>query len=461
MMAGVLLILMGLARLGQVIRFIPYPVTVGFTSGIALIIALGQFRDAFGLRMETVPAQFFEKVAAYGDAIGTVSPLAVALVVVTILTMRLWPRVTPHVPGPLVALLLTTAAVALFDMPVETIGSRFGQVAASIPPPRLPRVDLETLRALVSPAIAIALLAGIESLLSAVVADGMTGRRHRSNAELIAQGAANLASPLFGGIPATGAIARTATNVRSGGRTPIAGMVHAATLLLILLVAGRWSELIPMATLAGILLVVAYDMSEWRLFIRLFRGPRSDVLVLLATFLLTVLVDLTVAIQVGVVLAALLLMRRMADVTHVRVITDMLEEEEVDGATSEPLPKGVEAYAISGTFFFGAAHKFSSTLGVGERQPRVVILDMSDVLAVDATALRALDEVRARFRRQGTALILSGTHAQPLVAMERFGLIDSIGSHRMTGTVSEAVELARRLAGTERARRGAPAADGP
>jgi len=446
LMAGVMLVAMGIARLGTIIRFIPYPVTVGFTSGIALIIAAGQLPDALGMQAERWPAEFIARLAAYAQGLGAVSWPAVAITAATIAILRLWPRVSPRVPSPLVALLGTAAIVTLFDLPVDTIGSRFGSVSASLPTPRLPRVDAETLRALVSPAISIALLGGIESLLSAVVADGMTGRRHRSNMELVAQGVANIASPIFGGIPATGAIARTATNIRNGGRTPVAAIVHCLTLLVILLFAGKWAGLIPMATLAGILIVVAYDMSEWRLFIHLFRGPRSDVLVLLATFLLTVLVDLTVAIQVGVVLAALLLMRRMADVTQVRSITDMMHEEDA-GAPARALPARVEAYAISGTFFFGAAHKFSSTVGHGERRPRVVILDMSDVLAVDATALRALDEVRQRFRRDGTALVLAGVHAQPLVAMERFGLLRSIGDHRMAGSFAEAVEIAARLAG--------------
>jgi SulP family sulfate permease len=303
---------------------------------------------------------------------------------------------------------------------------------------------------LVSPAITIALLAGIESLLSAIVADGMTGGRHRSNVELWAQGIANFASPFFHGIPATGAIARTATNVKNGGRTPVAGIVHAVTLVLIMLLAARWAGLIPMATLAGILLVVAYNMSEWRVFLRLFRGPRGDVAVLVSTFLLTVLVDLTVAIQAGVVLAALLFMKRMAEVSQVRALTDIVDYErggDVHEATAV-LPPGVQVFEIHGSFCFGAARKFSETLSsaVGSR-PKVVILRMRHVLAMDATGLNALEGVAHRFRQQGTVLLISGVHAQPLVAMDRSGALDRIGREHLFGTFDGALAHARALCG--------------
>jgi SulP family sulfate permease len=355
-----------------------------------------------------------------------------------------WPRVTSRIPGPLVAIGAATAAVQIFHLPVETIGSRFGGVSSGFPAPRLPHVEWASFSLLVSPAISIALLAGIESLLSAVVADGMTGRRHRSNAELIAQGVANIASPLFGGIPATGAIARTATNIKNGGRTPVAGVIHAATLLVILLAAGRWAGLVPMAALAGILFVVAFNMSEWHMFVRLFRGPRSDVLVLLVTFLLTVFLDLIVAIQVGVVLAALLFMRRMADVSHVRVVTDQLSEEDTGGAGPE-LPPGVVVYEIRGSFFFGSAQKFSEVIGHVDRRPRVAILHMRDVFAMDATGIRALEETASRFRRVGTVLLLAGVHAQPLVAMQSADLLDRIGQENMLETLGLAVERSRAI----------------
>jgi SulP family sulfate permease len=445
---------MGLARLGAVIRFVPYPVTVGFTSGIALIIAAAQVRDALGLSLERVPAEFVEKWISYAEHLGTISYPALGVCAATIAILRLWPRVTTKVPAPLVALLATTAAVHLLGLPLDTIATRFGEVPRGLPAPHLPEWDWSRTSELVSPAVSIALLGGIESLLSAVVADGMTGRRHRSNAELVAQGVANVVAPLFGGIPATGAIARTATNVKSGGRTPLAGLVHAVTVLLILMVGGHWAGMIPMAALAGILLVVAYGMSEWRLFLGLLRGPRSDLLVLVVTFLLTVLVDLSVAIQVGVVLAALLFMRRMAEVSEVRAIANLLSDEELEldlgGATrAADLPAGVEVFEIRGSFFFGSAQKFSEVIGRVERSPRVVILRMRDVVAMDATGLRALSEVHARFQRQGTRLLLSGVHSQPLAAMRSDGLAARIGAENLLASFPEALDRARELVATD------------
>ena len=448
-LAGLLLIAMGVARMGAVIKYIPYPVTVGFTAGIALIIALGQLRDLMGLQMATVPSAFVEKIVAYSTAFQNINTYAIAIGGLTILITLLWPRLTHRIPGSLVALLATTALVQLANLPVETIDSRFGAVPTGLPSPRLPMVDWNTFTNLFSPAISIALLAGIESLLSAVVADGMTGRRHRSNMELVAQGIANVASPIFGGIPVTGAIARTATNVKNGGRTPIAGIVHAVVLLLIMLFLGKWAALIPMATLAGILLVVAYNMSEWRLFVKLFRGPKSDILVLLSTFLLTVLIDLTVAIQVGVVLAALLFMRRMADVTQVGYITRLLEdEEEVDDANriaGKDVPAGVEVFEVNGPFFFGAADKFKDAINQVEKKPRVLILRLRSVLTLDATGLIALEEVFARTAREGTILVLSGVHAQPLTTMQRSGFLDRVGEKNIFDNIDHALERAREL----------------
>jgi SulP family sulfate permease len=442
LMAGALLVAMGFARLGAVIRFIPYPVTVGFTTGIALIIALGQVPDALGLALAETPAEFFPRISAYGHVLDTISPAAVATCAATVAILVLWPRVSRRIPGPLVALLLVTTAVQLFGTGVETIGTRFGSVPTSLPSFRIPKVAVGMLPDLVSPAIAIALLAGIESLLSAVVADGMTGRRHRANAELIAQGVANIASPLFGGIPATGAIARTATNVKNGGRAPIAGLVHALTLLLILTTVGRWVGLVPMAALAGILFVVAYHMSEWRVFFGLLRGPRSDVLVLLTTFGLTVLVDLTVAIQVGVVLAALLFMRRMAEVTEVRAVTGQLKDVERIGFEAENpdvvLPGGTEVFEIAGSFFFGAAQRFSEVLEEIHRKPRIVILRMREVFAMDATGLHALEKVHQRLQKHGVILLLSGVRAQPLAVMVRSGALDRLGEDNVLGSFREA-----------------------
>jgi len=446
-MAGGLLVLMAFARFGDVIRFIPYPVTVGFTTGIALIIALGQVGDALGLELEHPPASALGKARACWQALDATDPGALLLFGLTIAIIQLWPRVSQRVPGPLVALVATAALAQGAGLDVDTIQGRFGSIPTSLPTPRLPDLDWSRLPALVSPAVSIALLAAIESLLSAVVADGLIGGRHRSNAELLGQGIANIVSPLFGGIPATGAIARTATNVRNGGRTPVAGMVHSLTLVVILLVAVRWASLIPMATLAGILIVVAYNMSEWRAFLRLFHGPRSDVLVLLTTFALTVAIDLTVAIQVGVVLAALLFMRRMAEVTQVRALREIVDYEasEAGDGPASPLPAGVEVFEINGSFCFGAARKFTETLLSLQSAPEVVILRMRHVLAMDATGLEALEEVAARFRRRGTALLLSGVHAQPLVVMERSGALDRLGEQNVFASFPEAMARAREL----------------
>jgi len=451
LIAGVLLILMGVAQLGTVIKFIPYPVTVGFTGGIALIISAGQIRDFFGLTMENVPAEFIEKLVAYGEHFGSVNPWALVVGAATLAIVILWPRVTRRIPGSLVAILITTAVVQLFNVPVETIGSRFGAVPNTLPSPHLPNISWHLVKELFPTALSIALLAGIESLLSAVVADGMTERRHRSNMELVAQGIANIASPIFGGIPATGAIARTATNVKNGGRTPIAGIVHALTLFLILLCFGKWAALIPMATLAGILLVVAYNMSEWHLFVKIFRSPKSDILVLLTTFLLTVLIDLTVAIQVGVVLAAFLFMRRMTEATQVGFVTQMLDEDENPNdplaLSRREVPVGVEVFEVAGPFFFGATDKFNDALGTVEKKPRVLILRLRHVLTLDATALQALENVHAKALRDGTVLILSGVHAQPLVVLERSGLLKQIGEDNVLGNIDHALDRARQVLG--------------
>jgi sulfate permease, SulP family len=458
-MAGVLLVIMGFAKLGAVIKYIPYPVTVGFTAGIALIIAAGQVRDLLGLHMEKVPAEFIEKIAAYSEHAGSITPVAAMIGIATIAIVFLWPRVTQRVPGSLVAILVTTAAVQLLDLPVETIGSRFGSVSGALPSLRLPHVEWRTLSSLVSPAITIALLAGIESLLSAVVADGMTGRKHRSNMELIAQGVANIASPLFGGIPATGAIARTATNIKNGGRTPIAGIIHALVLLLIMLFFGKWAALIPMATLAGILVVVAYNMSEWHHFVKLLKSPKMDIAVLLVTFFLTVLVDLTVAIQAGVVLAALLFMKRMSDVTQVGYITSMVgfEEEDEEDAKADPnninkfsVPDGVEVFEVNGPFFFGAAERFKHTLNLIVKKPKVLILRTRTVLAMDATALHALEEVYDMTKRERTVLVLAGIHAQPMIAMDKAGFLDKVGVENVFENLADALKRARAIVGAPR-----------
>lgn len=447
LIAGVLLIAMGVAGLGTVIKYIPYPVTVGFTAGIALIIAMGQLRDFFGLDMESVSSDFIEKIEAYAANAGSINIHAVWIGLLTIGLVQFWPRITRRIPGSLIAILLTTFLVQLLDIPVETIASRFGEVPSTLPALRIPDLRWSVVTEMFSPALSIALLGGIESLLSAVVADGMTGRRHRSNMELIAQGVANMASPLFGGIPATGAIARTATNVKSGGRTPIAGIVHAVVLLLIMLLFGKWAALIPMASLAGILLVVAYNMSEWRLFLKLFKSPRSDIATLMITFVLTVLIDLTVAIQVGVVLAALLFMRRMVNVTNMGYITtnSFTDDEEDYDLKSYDVPPHVEIFEINGPFFFGAADKFVDAISHIKNQPRVLILRMRKVPSLDATGLTALEKVYERTKKEGTHLIISGTQKQPLEVMQNAEFLDKIGEGNVCDSFQQALDRASDL----------------
>ena len=446
--AGVLLVLMGIARMGAFLKFIPYPVTVGFTSGIALIIFSSQVRDLLGLRMETVPAEFVEKWMAYAHHIDSVGLPAVAVGALSLVVIFVWPRVTRRVPGSLVAIVLATAAVALFEIPVETVGSRFGSVPSTLPAPRLPNLSFDLVREMFSPAVTIALLAALESLLAAVVADGMLGTRHRSNMELVAQGVGNIVSPLFMGIPATGAIARTATNIKNGGRTPVAAVVHGVALLVIMLFAGRWASLIPMPALAAILIFVAYTMSEWREFVKLLKSPKSDVAVLVATFLLTVLIDLTVAIQVGVVLAAFLFLQRMSTVTEVNLVTDSLEDDEErryesEGAISRrAVPTSVEVFEIYGSLFFGAMERFKEALRRIEKRPRVLVIRMRDVVSIDASGIRSFEDLYESTSRGGTVLVLSDLRAQPRDALEQAGLLDHIGRENVLPDIDAALARA-------------------
>lgn len=449
LMAGFIIVAFGLLRLGAAIKFIPYPVTIGFTSGIALIIFSSQIRDLLGLHMEAVPSPFLPKWDAYVRAFYTVNPWALVVAVATLAIIVAWPRINARVPGPFVALIVTTVLAQLLHLPVETIGARFGEIHAGLPRPAIPHLSMAIIAGLAGPAFTIALLGSIESLLSAVVADGMIGGRHRSNMELVAQGVANIASPLFGGMPATGAIARTATNVKNGGRTPVAGMTHALTLLLITLFFGRWAGLIPLATLAAILVVVAFHMSEWRTFVSEFRAPKSDVAVLLTTFLLTVLVDLTVAIEVGMVLAAFLFMRRMAEVTNIRVLTHEFNdppddfERDPNAVRRRIVPEGVQVYEITGPFFFGAAEMFKDRVGRIAGKPKVLIVRMRHVPAIDSTGLHALRDLARRSKREGILVILSDVHAQPVVALERSGFYDELGEQNVHGNVDDALNRAR------------------
>ncbi len=452
LMAGVLLVIFGLAKFGGAIKFIPHPVVTGFTSGIAVIIFSGEIKDFLGLKMGAVPADFVEKVAAYTQATG-ITPAAIGVAALALAIIIVWPRINHRIPGPFVALIVTTVIASVFHLQVETIGSRFGDIAASVPHPKIPHLGLAQVTSLIAPAFTIALLGSIESLLSAVVSDGMIGGRHRSNMELVAQGIANIVTPLFGGIPATGAIARTATNVKNGGRTPVAGMVHALTLLIITIAAGRWASHIPMATLAAILAVVAYHMSEWRTFRAELHSPKSDIAVLLATFLLTVFVDLTVAIEVGMVLAAFLFIKRMAEVTNVSAFTAEFEDEpdrddiDADATSRRRIPKGVEIYEINGPFFFGAAETFKDTLARVSSKPKVLIVRLRKVLALDSTGMNALRDVVHRSRGDGTVVLLSDVHMQPLVALTGSPVLLDIGRENMFDNLDAALNAARRVVG--------------
>lgn len=447
-MAGIMLIIMGFARLGSVIKFIPHPLIIGFTSGIAVLIFSSQVKDFFGLSMGAVPADFLEKWKSYFLNFSMVNWFSVAIASTTVAIILLWPKVTHKIPGSLIAILVTTAAMQVFHIPVDTIGSRFGSIPSALPMPVMPHLDLAVIKSLIVPAFTIALLGGIESLLSAVVADGMIGGKHKSNMELVAQGTANIFSALFGGIPATGAIARTATNVKNGGRTPVAGIVHAVTLLLIMLFIGKWASLIPMATLAGILIVVAYNMSEWENFASVFKGPKSDVAVLLTTFLLTVLVDLTVAIEIGMVLAVFLFMREMIKFSDVSALTKNTGDAENDREAigNFTLPDHVEVFEITGPLFFGAAYKFKDAMKFIEKPPKVLIIRMRQVPIIDATGINVLQEVFKESKHRGTRLVLSEVHSEKVMEeLKKSRLLFAIGKGNVTDTFSQAVERSKTI----------------
>lgn len=446
-MAGILLVVMGFARLGSVIKFIPYPLIVGFTSGIALIIFSSQMKDFFGLEMGNVPSDFVAKWREYFLRLDTVNVWAAAIAAGTVLVSVVFPFITRKVPGSLVAIVLATAAVHFLHIDVPTIGSRFGDIPSTIPAPSIPALDLSVIEKLIAPAFAIALLGGIESLLSAVVSDGMIGGSHKSNVELVGQGVANIASAMFGGIPATGAIARTATNVKNGGRTPVAGIVHAFTLLLIMLLAAHWARLIPMACLAGILVVVAYNMSEWRSFLGVLRTSRSDGTVLLATFFLTAFVDLTVAIEIGMVLAAFLFMRRMTQITGVQSITGEFNEDPDDpkAISRYKVPHGVEVFEVTGPMFFGAAYKFKEALKVMSKAPEVLIIRMRSVPVIDATGLHTLEEVFMQTKNRGTRMILSGVQKGIYEELEKARLLELIGKENVLPDIDTALERAQTI----------------
>lgn len=442
-MAGFILVVMGLSRLGTMIQYIPYPVITGFTSGIAVIIFSSQISDFLGLPLGgPKPAGVFAQWQAYLKAIPSINPWAAGLSIGTLALLWRWPKSWSKVPAALVALILGSATVSVFQLPVETIGSRFGQIPSQLPHPAIPAWSWEQVKALIPSATTIALLAAIESLLSAVVADGMIGGRHKSNMELIAQGIANIASPLFGGIPATGAIARTAANVRNGGRTPVAGIVHALVLLVILMAAGPLAVRVPLATLAGILVMVSIHMAEWRSFRFILSGPGSDIAVLLTTFFLTIAVDLTVAVEVGMVLAAMLFMKNMAELTEV---TAWNAEPKNGEALREATPPGVQVFSVRGSFFFGAAHKVMEVSRIIARAPQALILDLSGVLHLDASGLHVLEKIRRDCAARGTRFVLAGMSPQPLRVLREsdYGLL--LKAENIQPTLAAALESARRL----------------
>ncbi len=448
MMAGAMLMIMGFARLGSVIKFIPYPVTMGFTSGIAVLIGSTQIKDFLGLQVESVPAEFLEKMRVLAQHLPTLQWQTASLAVASLLIIIYWRR-TPwaqRIPGSVMALAFGTLAVLWFDWPVETIGTRFGDIPQALPAFQLPQLSDTKLTLLIQPAVTIALLAAIESLLSAVVADGMIDDRHDSDQELIGQGIANLLTPLIGGIPATGAIARTATNVRSGGRTPVSGIVHSLTLLLIVLAAAPLAKFIPLATLSAVLAVVAYNMGEWHHFTRLPQWPRSDAVVFLSTFVLTVVVDLTVAVEVGMILAAMLFIKRIADSTQITKVDEASETEgDRHSLVGKPVPEAVQIFRIFGSFSFGVADRLETALMGGGQEPKIIIIRMRKVLYMDATGLNALEGLYEKLCKRRQHLILVGPHAQPRATMERAGFIARVGADNVCADIDAALARARQL----------------
>ena len=457
-MAGVLLFVMGLTRIGSLIRYIPVAVVIGFTNGIAVLIALSQVKDLLGLKIEKMPADFFGATRALSGAIDTVSPTTLALGAASLALITVWPAVArlapsllPRVAAPgrlglvtrlpstLVVLIVATAAVVSLELPVETIGSRFGGIPAGLPPIALPDLSWNTARNLIGPAVTIALLGAIESLLCARVADGMIDDRHDPNQELMAQGVANFVVPFFGGMPATGTIARTSANVRSGARSPVAGMVHAATLLAIVLLAAPLASHVPLATLAAILLFVAWNMGEWSEFARLRQFSLQYRVVMLSTFLLTVIVDLTVAVQIGMVLAALFFIHRISTLTTIEPVAG-----DVAGA---PVPGGVAAFRIFGSLFFGAVGKLEALTesAPGREAPRVLVLDLHRVINLDSTCLDTLEGINRGLRKRGATLVLCGANEHPLSLMRRSGFLEELGADNLQPDLASGLGRAREL----------------
>lgn len=449
MMAGVMLFIMGAARLGTMIKFIPYPVTMGFTSGIAVLIFSTQIKDFLGLQIDKIPSEFIEKMEVLAAHINTFQTIPFFLALSSLLIILLWPKSWQrYVPGSIVVLFLGTLIVAAFKLPVETIGSKFGGIPQGLPALQIPLLSWDNVRHLFQPALTIAILAAIESLLCAVVADGMVDDRHNSNQELMAQGLANIVAPLFGGIAATSAIARTATNVKCGGVSPIAGIIHAFTLLVIILVAAPLAKFIPLAVLSAVLVNVALNMGEWHNFARLKKWPVSDAIVFIAAFSLTIIVDLTVAVEIGMVLAAMLFIKRVSETTQITAVDESTETEGPQHSlVGREIPQGVMIYRIFGSFFFGVADKLETALRQLKNDPEVMILRMRKVVAMDATGLNALEDLFDKLSIRGKHLILSGPHTQPLFAMEKAGFIDRIGRENLCGDIEDALSRAREILG--------------
>ena len=442
-LAGIILVIMGICHFGTLIKYIPYTITTGFTCGIAVTLFVGQLKDFFGYSLENVPSDFLPKVAALVKNVSLINPKAALVGLLAVIIMLVWPKITDKIPGSLVAIIITTLLVKITGLEVNTIGSVFGELNSSFPTPKLPNVTFEMISKLISPAFTIAILAGIESLLSAVVSDGMIGDTHKSNAELVGQGLGNIFSGLFGGIPATGAIARTAANVRNGGRTPIAGVVHCITLAIILVLLMPLASMIPMTSLAAVLLVVAANMADWTSFFHLCRtAPKSDIIVLVLTFVLTVVFDLVVAIEVGVVFAALLFMKRMSDTAEVTG-WKYIEEPDVMPGEQEKLMhvnKAIRIFEVNGPLFFAAADKLLKINS--KKYTKVIIVRMRAVPAIDASAMRKLRELIERTRKKGIQVVFSHVNEQPRKVMEKDGFIDYVGAENFRENIMDAISFA-------------------
>lgn len=453
-MAGVFLILFGLLKLGTIIKYIPYPIVVGFTSGIAVTIFTTQIKDLFGLTIDSVPSDFIEKWACYIQHFSTADLWCSLVGIVSVVIIAITPKFSKKIPGSLVAIIVMTIAALLLKQyagitSIETIGDRFN-VSNAIPDVQVPAMTWETIKSLVAPAMTIAVLGAIESLLSATVADGVIGDHHNSNTELVAQGVANLASPLFGGIPATGAIARTMTNINNGGRTPIAGIIHAVVLLLIFLFFMSLAKYIPMACLAGVLVIVSYGMCGWRSFMALMKNPKSDVTVLLITFFLTIIFDLTVAIEVGLIIACLLFMKRMSETTDVKVIMDEINEEsDISKGNLEhiTIPEGVEVYEINGPYFFGAGNKFEEIMASFGDRPKVRIIRMRKVPFVDSTGIHNLTNLCEMSKNEGITIVLSGVSEKVHAQLQKARFYDLVGEENICSHINLALERAKEIVG--------------